>query len=214
MRPGREAGREGALLFSDWLPPLALCEVLRLLAAPELRPEWRLQRRDRVSTASFRRLVLGADLIPLALWKREYTFFVLFRVCTWIMVHWVSGAGRDCWDWPPALRACERRKSLLLRGCFRVFSEERYQRVCPWITACWGELCVFTAGQFFGCWMLFCRPDVSKMRAGGERAHFISSQTCCDLNDLMLCDSFPKWSVNINLAIWFCCVPFAPFPQY
>lgn len=129
-------------------------------------------RGETVSTASFRRLVLGADLIPLALWKREYTFFVLFRVCTWIMVHWVSGARRNCWDWPPALRACERRKYRLIRGCFRLFSEERYQRVCPWITACWGELCVFTAGQFFGCWMLFCRPDVSKMRAGGERAHF------------------------------------------
>lgn len=170
MRPGREAGREGALLFSDWLPPLPRCEVLRLLAAPELRHEWMLQRRDR-DTASFRRLVLGADLILLALWKREYTFFVPFRVCTWIMVHWVSGAAAGIDRLLCAYVKGE------VRGCFRLFSEERYQRVCPWITACWGELCVFTAGQVFGCWMLFCRPDVSKMRAGGERAHFISSQT-------------------------------------
>lgn len=144
------------------------------------------------------------------------THFLFFRVCTWIMVHWVSAARSNCWDWPPALRACERRKYRLIRGCFRLFSEERYQRVCPWITACWGELCVFTAGQFFGCWMLFCRPDVSKMRAGGERAHFPAKREsgwvdALRLFSLMICEyqhctlvllcTFSTFSPNISAPI-------------
>lgn len=209
MRPGREAGREGALLFSDWLPPLPRCEVFRLFAAPELRPEWMLQRRDRVSTASFRRLVLGADLIPLALWKREYTFFVPFRVCTWIMVHWVSGARRNCWDWPPALRACERRNqrlfSLIFRGEIPKSLSLDYG-LLRWVVR------VYSRTVFWLLNVILQTRRVQNARRWWKSALYFQSNV--DLNELMLCDSIPKWSVNINIALWFCCVPLAPFSQY
>lgn len=209
MRPGREAGREGALHFSDWLPPLPRCEVFRLLAAPELRHEWMLQRRDRVSTASFRRLVLGADLIPLALWKREYTFFVPFRVCTWIMVRWVSGARRNCWDWPSALPACERRNqrlfSLIFRGEIPKSLSLDYG-LLRWVVR------VYSRTVFWLLNVILQTRRVQNARRWWKSALYF--QPNVNLNELMLCDSIPKWSVNINIALWFCCVPLAPFPQY
>lgn len=136
-------------------------------------------------------------------------FFVPFRVCTWIMVHWVSGARRNCWDWPPALRACERRNqrlfSLIFRGEIPKSLSLDYG-LLRWVVR------VYSRTVFWLLNVILQTRRVQNARRWRKSALYF--QPNVNLNELMLCDSIPKWSVNINIALWFCCVPLAPFSQY
>lgn len=181
----------GLVLSSDWLLPLPHAEVLRLVAAPELKHTEKAaeEHQHNRSAHSFMRIVL-LRTNPLLLWKRLLKFtFIHLRPHNAALID-RSREGFLGFTVSVLYSHVKGGKSRLLKGCLARFGKRIRREFAPGLllveVSCedllWeylvGYCCLFEELN----WMLCClcpwrpRGACPKCAQVVERAHFISDQ--------------------------------------